>query len=81
VFGLISKNGKIFVSHDYDKSTPYIFACTLKDHTPNTLLLNSVRKYNCWKTFFENYNFGNVRFENGEVKYVCQELIKSILTK
>lgn len=47
--------GKIFVSTDYVKNTPYVFSCTLADHTPNTMLLNSARKYNCWKNFVDNY--------------------------
>lgn len=47
--------GKIFVSHDFIKNSPFTFACTLKDHTPNTLLLSSIKKYNCWKFFIEQY--------------------------
>lgn len=50
------QNGKIFVSTDFYKNTPFIFATTLKDHSPNTMFLNSARKYNCWKHFIENYN-------------------------
>lgn len=73
--------GKIYVSNDYDKNSPFIFACTLKDHTPNTLLLSSAKKYNCWKSFIDNYRIGNVRFENMKIKYVVQELLKIILTK
>lgn len=75
------KLGKIYVSNNYDKFSPYIFACTLKDHTPNTLLLSTTKKYNCWKTFIDNYKLGNVRFENNKIKYVVQELLKLILTK
>lgn len=73
--------GKIFVSNDYLKNTPYLFACTLKDHTPNTLLLNSTKKYNCWKSFIDNYRLGNLRFENMKIKLIVQDLIKLILTK
>ena len=73
--------GKIYVSSDYDKFTPFMFACTLKDHSPNTMLLTTAKKYHCWKTFIENYKLGNVRFENNKIKFVVQELIKNILTK
>lgn len=73
--------GKIFVSNDYLKNSPYIFACTLKDHTPNTLLLNSIKKYHCWKSFIDNFALGNVRFENQKIKYICQDLIKHIMIK
>ena len=30
--------GKIFVSTDYDKFSPYLFSMTLKDHSLNTTL-------------------------------------------
>lgn len=73
--------GKIYVSNDYNKNTPFMFACTLKDHTPNTLLLSTAKKYSCWKSFIDNYRLGNVRFENMKIKFVVQELIKLILTK
>lgn len=71
--------GKIFVSNDYIKNTPFIFACTVQDHKPNTMLIKSAKKYNCWKIFIENYNIGNVYFENNKIKYVCQEIVKSFL--
>ncbi len=47
--------GKIFVSNDYDKNTHYMFACTLQDHTPNTMLLSSISNYHCWKVFTKNF--------------------------
>ena len=74
-------NGLIFVSNDYVKNTPYFFACTLKDHKENTMLIRQARKYNCWKTFIENYELGNVRFENMKIKNISQEIIKKLLTK
>lgn len=49
--------GLVFVSNDYDKNTPFMFACTLADHSPNTLLLSSVKKYNCWKSFIDAYRY------------------------
>lgn len=73
--------GKIFVSYNHVSNSPYTFACTLKDHTPNTLLINSAKKYACWKSFIENYKLGNVRFENMKIKFIVQELIKIMLTK
>ena len=73
--------GKIYVSNDFIKNSPFTFACTLKDHSTNTLLLSSVKKYNCWKVFIEQFRQGNVRFENSKIKFVVQDLIKVILTK
>lgn len=71
--------GKIFVSNDYDKNTPYMFSTTLKDHSENTMFINSAKKYNCWKNFIENFKLGNVRFENMKIKNITQELIKMLL--
>lgn len=80
-YGTITKNGKIFISTDFYKNTPYIFATTLKDHTPNTMFLAQARKYNCWKQFIENYKLGNVRFESVKIKNIVQDLIKNLLLK
>ena len=74
-------HGKVFVSNNYLKDTPYIFATTLKDHSENTMFLNSARKYGCWRTFIENYQLGNVRFENQKIKNITTELIKKLLCK
>lgn len=71
--------GKIFVSNDINSTQ--IFACTLSDHTPNTMLLSSMKEYNCWKTFIKNYKLGNVYYENVKIKNMIQELIKISLNK
>ena len=73
-------NGLIFVSNNYDKNTPYMFACTLKDHKENTMFIKQAKKYSCWKLFIDNYELGNVRFENIKIKNICQEIIKMLLT-
>ena len=68
--------GKIFVSFDFDKYSPFIFSMTLKDHSPNTLMFNTIKKYNFWKNFIENFKLGNVYFENQKIKHNVYELIK-----
>lgn len=73
--------GKVYVSNDYVKDNPFIFATTLKDHTENTLFLSTAKKYGCWKSFIENYQLGNVRFENQKIKNITTELIKSLMCK
>lgn len=70
--------GKIYVSNDYYKQTFSLFALTNSDHNENTMLMKSINKYNCWKTFMDNYNVGNVRFENQEIKAVFTEIINKI---
>lgn len=71
--------GKIFVSLDVNSTQ--IFACTLNDHTPNTMLLSAIKDYNSWKTFIKNYKLGNVYYENIKIKNQIQELIKMSLNK
>ena len=71
--------GKIFVSNDINSTQ--IFACTLNDHSPNTMLLSAIKDYNCWKTFIKNYKLGNVYYENIKIKNTIQELIRMSLNK
>ena len=54
-FGMITKNGKVFVSTDYDKSTEFIFSMTTNDHKPNVMLFNVIKKYNFFRNFMNNY--------------------------
>lgn len=72
--------GKMFVSKDYDKFSPYVFAITLKDHSENTMFFKSAKKYNCWKNFIQNFEMGNVRFENQKIKNIVQDIIKRLIT-
>lgn len=74
------KLDKIYVSEDYIKNTPFMFSTTLNNHTDNTILLKSAKKYKCWKIFIENFEYGNIRFENIKIKNICQELIKQLLS-
>ena len=71
--------GKIFVSSDIN--THQIFACTLDDHTPNTMLLSAIKDYSVWKTFIKNYKLGNVYYENIKIKNIVQELIRVYLMR
>lgn len=80
VFGLIIQNGKIYVSTDYNKNTPYLFSFTLRDHTPNTLMISSIRNYSNWKNFIENFKMGNVYYENQKIKHVTNNLLKMVLS-
>lgn len=80
-FGMIITNGKIFVSFDFDKYSPYMFSMTLKDHTPNTMMINALKRYNFWRTFVDNFKLGNVYFENQKIKHNVYDLIKLYLNK
>lgn len=72
-------NSKIFISTDYVKHTPFIFSTTLNDHSENTMFLKSAKKYRCWKILIEQFELGNVRFENMKIKNITSQLIKSLL--
>lgn len=72
--------GLSFVSTDYLKDTDYVFACTLQDHEPNTMLLARAKKYLCWKQFLDTVKCGYVRYENFKIKKICTELYKYILS-
>ncbi len=70
------KLGLIWVSNDIDPSRKFTYAITKEDHTPNTLLLNSLNSAKDFKFFIENYKLGNVRFENMNIKNICYEIVK-----
>lgn len=68
--------GKMFVSNDIDPSYPIIYAITLKDHSPNTMFLKNKSRAREFKSFIDNYNLGNVRFESINIKNMCYEIIQ-----
>ena len=70
---------KIYISNDLPKDIPYTFAFSLNDHTENTTLIKSSKKYNCWRTFIDSYQHGNMYFESQKIKSVCTELIKKLI--
>lgn len=70
------KEGLLYVSYDYDKNRPYTYVLTKEDHTPNTLLLPSIKKSNNFKIFLTNYELGNVRAENQKIQNVVDDIIK-----
>lgn len=72
--------GRVFVSEDYDKNSPYIFTTTVQNHKPNTLLLKNARKYSCWSNLINQFKIGNVYFESIKIKNIALELFKIILT-
>ena len=73
---LSTNEGKIWVSEDIDPNHPISYSVTLKDHKPNTLLLKNKQKAGRFKLFLEQYELGNVRFENINVKNISYEVIQ-----
>lgn len=74
------KEGKIYISKDYDKSSPYLYAVTTTDFKPNTLLIRSASKSQQWKFLLENYKLGLVYFENQKIKKYSQDVLRMFLT-
>lgn len=72
--------GKMYVSQDYDKTSPVVFTTTVENHRPNTLLLKNAKKYACWNMLLKQFKIGNVYFENMKVKNISLELFKIIMT-
>lgn len=71
--------GKLWVSEDIDPSYLLVFALTLKDHSPNTMLLQAKGRKGHMKVFIDAYKNGNVYFENMNIKNLCYEVIQMVL--
>ena len=74
------KEGKIYISSDYDPTSPYIYAVTTQDFKPNTLLIKSASKYRQWKFLLDNYKLGLVYFESQKIKKYSQDIFRMFLT-
>ena len=74
------KESKIYISKDYDPTSPYIYAVTTQDFRPNTLLIKSASKYRQWKFLLDNYKLGLVYFENQKIKKYSQDVFRMFLT-
>ena len=72
------KENKMFVSDSVDPSFPFIYALTVNDHKPNTVLIKR-RSKTRFGAFIEMYKEGNVYFENMNIKNLCYEVIQMVL--
>lgn len=70
------REGKLYISKDYDPSYVYTYAITMRDHSPNTMFIKSRHRYGHFKIFLENFKLGNVRFEDVNVKNLTYEIIQ-----
>lgn len=71
--------GKLWVSNDVDPSFLLTYSLTLKDHSPNTLLINTRGKKGHFKTFTDAFKNGCLYFENQNIKNLTYEVIKMVL--
>lgn len=70
--------GLIYISKDHDPDFPLTFALSKDDHTPNTMLISSLRQNRHFKWFIENFNLGNVRFENMNLKNTIYDIMRAV---
>lgn len=71
--------GKMWVSESIDPSG-ITYSFTLKDHSPNTMLLKSRNKTYYFKHFIEGFKSGTVFFETMNIKNMCYEILKMTIT-
>lgn len=57
----------------------HIYATTIENHKPNTLLISTAKRFNNWKKLLDNYKYGNVYFENQKIKNSAMEVLKMFL--
>ena len=70
------KNGKVYISEDYESQSFNIFALTFKDSRPNIMMISALSNYTFWKNFLHNIKLGVVYFENQKIKHIVYEIIK-----
>ena len=70
------KEGKVIVSKNIDPYNPFVYAVTLKDQRPNTLLISRTRSYRDWKFLIEQYRLSNVYYESQKIKKIFTDVIK-----
>lgn len=73
VFISYSEN-KIIVTQSYDESFPRKYTFTLKDHSPNTLLIHEIKRDFRLSKFRWAFDNGLVRFENQQIKNDCYNI-------
>ena len=71
--------GKIWVSKDIDPSYLLHYSLTLKDHKPNTLLINTRGRKGNFKIFIDAFKNGQVYFESVNIKNITYEVFKMVI--
>lgn len=73
--------GRFWVSRNVDPSFRIVYAITVEDHRPNTLLLGRVSKAVLFKPFIDSYRDGNVYCEDIKVKAVLFDVMRMVITR
>ena len=72
--------GKYYVSKQIDPSYPLKYSITMKDHSPNMMLIKDKSRNLPFKRFLDGYKNGCVRFESINIKNITYEVIKLSLS-
>lgn len=72
------ETGYMYVSLDYMPNFKIVYSLSINDHTPNTVLLKG-KGNSLLESFVKRYKVGAVRFENMNIKNLCQEVLKHTL--
>lgn len=70
------KEGKAFVSYDYDENKGITYAITTNDLEPNIMLLAGIRKSRYFKVFLRDFELGVMYYENQKIKNAVLEVVK-----
>lgn len=68
------QDGFIYVSYDIDPNYPFRYALCKADHTPNTILIESLRRYRPFQMFIKAFQTGGVYFETMDIKNMVYEM-------
>ena len=72
------KVGLMYCSEDYDPSYPLKYTLSMADHTPNTLMVKSVRNQPVWRLATVLFQQGKMRFETGKAKAAWVGVMKML---
>ena len=65
---LDNKLSLAYCSEDYDPSFPKKYTLSMSDHSPNTIMLRTVKTEPCWRLAILLFKQGKMRFETGKAK-------------
>lgn len=68
--------GKYYVSKKVDINYPLKYSVTMKDHSPNTMLIKNKNRNLPFKRFLDGYKDGCVRFDDVNLKNITYEIIR-----
>lgn len=68
--------GKMFISKDVDPSCKLIYALTVDDHSPNTMIVKQLKKSPMFNAVLDAFKFSYLYFEDIQIKGAFFEIIK-----